>query len=650
MEAQTSSPRTTLLILLGASEWPQFPEFQSSQAFANAARGVRDYFLDPKQFGIPLENALDAFDSQSTSDELDAQIGQFLEQRLATMKANGQGARDLLVYFVGHGGFVGRDSDFYLAIRRTRMENPRSSGLSMLAFADTLAEKARYLRRIIILDCCYAAAAFSAFQASPAQVAIEKTIDAFEIKQRRGGFPAKGTTLLCSSGHKSPSLLLPDSSSTMFTKAVSEVLAEGIASPQDRLSLREVKDLAADLLSGTRNAPKPIVLSPDQSEGDVADIPFFPNPYVERERARLVEEERRRQAEEAEQTRKIEEEKRRQAEEERAHQEKEQADKLEEERARKAKDTVLASTELAALAHQTQLPTEVARSSVPPPLRPDVIVAVKPANPGTSLRFVLLGLAGLVIVALLTPVVIVAFASGIAWLTLHLASPTRGTHASPAGSITEFLVPTAQSNLDGIAAGPDGNLWFTEFDGNKIGRISPGGTITEFPVPTLGSHSEGITAGPDGNLWFTEFDGNKIGRISLGGTITEFPVSIPDPTLGGHPEGIAAGPDGNLWFTEFGAIGRISPSGTITEFPVPTAQGGPYWIAAGPDGNLWFTEELGGGENIGRISPSGTITEFPTPTLKSGPYGITAGPDGNLWFTESGGNKIGRFYCIVCHI
>jgi hypothetical protein len=40
-------------------------------------------------------------------------------------------------------------------------------------------------------------------------------------------------------------------------------------------------------------------------------------------------------------------------------------------------------------------------------------------------------------------------------------------------SITEFSVPTAASNPSGITAGPDGNLWFTEFNANKIGRITP---------------------------------------------------------------------------------------------------------------------------------------------------------------------------------
>jgi serine/threonine protein kinase len=313
----------------------------------------------------------------------------------------------------------------------------------------------------------------------------------------------------------------------------------------------------------------PVPVMPSSQQVIVGEVPADTSaqpqttfPLSDKERLRQAEEERR------------------QAEEETARQEKEQADRLEEERVRKAKETALAATELATAAHQTPLPTEVARSSKPPALRPDALVAVKPAKLGTLRRFILLVLAGLMIVAL---------ASGIAWFTTH--------HTSPAGSITEFLVPTANSQPYGITAGPGGNLWFTESGSNKIGRISPGGTITEFPLPTANSQPEGITAGPDGNLWFTEVVG-QIGRISPSGTITEFPV----PTANSQPEGIAAGPDGNLWFTEwFGnKIGRISPSGTITEFPVPTANSHPVEITAGPGGNLWFTEQVG--NKIGGIT------------------------------------------------
>ena len=110
---------------------------------------------------------------------------------------------------------------------------------------------------------------------------------------------------------------------------------------------------------------------------------------------------------------------------------------------------------------------------------------------------------------------------------------TAGTIYDPAGIITEFDLPTANSRPFGITAGPDGNIWFTEYNknsgtGNKIGRITPIriysggivsyiGRITEYNTPTANSGPFGITSGPDGNVWFTESAGMKIGKITACG-------------------------------------------------------------------------------------------------------------------------------------
>ena len=86
------------------------------------------------------------------------------------------------------------------------------------------------------------------------------------------------------------------------------------------------------------------------------------------------------------------------------------------------------------------------------------------------------------------------------------------------------------------------------------------GVVTEFPVPTAASQPYQITAGLDGNLWFTEFAGNKIARITTAGVITEFEI----PIAAGQPMGITWGPDGNVWFTENITIpGIFSPGGTV---------------------------------------------------------------------------------------
>ena len=255
-------------------------------------------------------------------------------------------------------------------------------------------------------------------------------------------------------------------------------------------------------------------------------------------------------------------------------------------------------------------------------------------------------------------------------------------------AITEFPVPTADSLPAGIAAGPDGALWFTEsafsVDPGRIGRITTTGTIGEVPVPPTGIPTRpfAITPGPDGALWFTQpgqfRGGGQIGRITTAGAISEFfggsapediaagpdgALWVTDPangaidriTTGGafsaigvgfpfsRPSGIAAGPDGALWYTDPGTdvIGRVTTAGAVTTYPLPTRGSGPSGITSGPDGALWFTEADAGA--IGRITTAGVVrAEFPTPTPGSRPAGITTGPDGALWFTEASGNRIGR--------
>jgi streptogramin lyase len=216
--------------------------------------------------------------------------------------------------------------------------------------------------------------------------------------------------------------------------------------------------------------------------------------------------------------------------------------------------------------------------------------------------------------------------------------------AADTGAILEYSVPTANSQPVSIVAGPDGNLWFTEFRGSKIGRTSTDGVFTEYPIPTPNSQPDDMDVGPDGNLWFAEVLGNRIGRITPDGVITEFVV----PTPNSRPTVVAAGPDGNLWFTERGTVaspgnkvGRITPQGAITEWTLPNPGSRPLGITAGPDGNVWFAEQAG--NRIGRIDPAtGAITEFPLPSPNSQPWEITGGPDGNVWFTEFSGNRIGR--------
>lgn len=213
------------------------------------------------------------------------------------------------------------------------------------------------------------------------------------------------------------------------------------------------------------------------------------------------------------------------------------------------------------------------------------------------------------------------------------------------GAVTEFPLetrfPTTHTNPRAIAEGPDGNLWFTAehslgIEGGPpqsvevIGRMTPTGQVSEFPLTGKELGLTAIAAGPDGNVWFTERGANKIGRVTPSGQITEFAI----PTESARPSGVAAGPDGNIWFTEeqAGAIGRITPSGQFTEFPLLGEDAYPVQIVSGPDGRLWFAYGVG---TIGTVAPNGTITRIELPH-KTQVHAIAVGPEGDVWYTAEG--------------
>jgi streptogramin lyase len=266
-------------------------------------------------------------------------------------------------------------------------------------------------------------------------------------------------------------------------------------------------------------------------------------------------------------------------------------------------------------------------------------------------------------------------------LTSATVDPVNGTGATfaPVPTITEYTVSSAVGNeLTSIAAGPDGNVWFTEVSSNAIGRITPAGVVSTFPIPSAGSGPSSITGAPDGALWFTQSGTSQVGRMTTQGAVTEFPfpngqntqsgivatsqgvmfLERPDPNNsalgfvlynnGGTGElplgansgfgGVALGSDGNVWFLD-GALRRYVLNGPIDTFAVPPVCAVPDALTAGPDGNLWYV--CFANNYIVRQTTAGVAAAFHVPGLQVGVAGIAAGPDGALWFTEALG-KIGR--------
>lgn len=251
------------------------------------------------------------------------------------------------------------------------------------------------------------------------------------------------------------------------------------------------------------------------------------------------------------------------------------------------------------------------------------------------------------------PTAIVQASDGNFWFT-EFSNNALG-RITPTGLVTQFSLSALGANtgpLDLVSNSADGFLYFTEFNTGRIGKINPAAgsdaailaSETQSAVVPSGAGAgvHGITVGPDGNLWFTEANVDRVGTINPAlTTITEFIAGI---APGAAPVNIVTGPDGALWFTESnnaarGAIGRITTGGSVTEFLLTGSNNDPADITVGPDGALWFTEA--GSDRIGRITTGGAITTFALPS-GSDPQGITSGPLGALYFAEAGRSLIGR--------
>ena len=110
---------------------------------------------------------------------------------------------------------------------------------------------------------------------------------------------------------------------------------------------------------------------------------------------------------------------------------------------------------------------------------------------------------------------IVAGANGDLWLPLNpwymllhaKPPPPKIARVTPSGAVTTYdLGLTRKDGIGEIVAGPNGYLWFPTVSGKVLSlwQISPQGTIARLPVDLGGTTSTGLAAGPEGNLWFTK--------------------------------------------------------------------------------------------------------------------------------------------------
>src|SRR6185436_17967964 len=135
---------------------------------------------------------------------------------------------------------------------------------------------------------------------------------------------------------------------------------------------------------------------------------------------------------------------------------------------------------------------------------------------------------------------------------------TPGALPTVKGQVTEWDVPTPKFARDPAPA-PDGSMYITVMQGNKIARFDPATKkFREWELPS-GANPHGLVVDKHGIVFYTGNGNGTIGRLDPAtGKVTEFRTS----SSGSGPHTIIQAADGTLWFTEQSAdrIGRLDPA------------------------------------------------------------------------------------------
>ena len=222
------------------------------------------------------------------------------------------------------------------------------------------------------------------------------------------------------------------------------------------------------------------------------------------------------------------------------------------------------------------------------------------------------------------------------------------------------------NNPFGITRGPDGLLYFCEFDGHLVRRIDHMGVITTVAgTGTAGFGGDGgpalqaqlnkpheIQSGPDGRLYIADMSNHAIRALDLKTGILSTPIGTGKPGFGGDggpgdqaqfkdPISQTFGPDGLLyicdlgnqrvrsWNPQTGIVQTVCGSGQKAApadgapFSAATPLSGPRTIAFDHAGQLWLA--LRDANSLYRVDLKEGVLHHVAGTGKSG-FGGNGGP------------------------
>ena len=243
----------TYVLLIGASKYPNWKVMDIPNVQVNL-RQIESLLSDPSYCGIPTEK-IKVIEDENIEDTNNG-IQEFFDN-IKTPRAT------IILYYSGHGlQSVKAMDDLFLATRNIREKTFEASSIKISELRRLFSECIA-VRKILLLDCCYAGKITKGFMSDENSESIAKLND-FE-----------GTYIMAASSEYERAKFDPNdpNSPTKFTGKFVEVIRNGIESDDEYCTLNSIYNQIRSSFLIQKDAPKPIQIG----QNNIGNFPIFKN-------------------------------------------------------------------------------------------------------------------------------------------------------------------------------------------------------------------------------------------------------------------------------------------------------------------------------------------------------------------------------------